>query len=150
MDTFIQPPIMTNTPREKTDVSNERRISSDSLTEILKGFNRLTFQSTINNYADDHSKINVAKSDTETKQVVATHTSDRKKIKVTATNNTNGNSPHKLLTKQKSQRSFQLSSRRLTKRARMRLVKIEGICMGYVRFSIRRSSWARRTALQVF
>ena len=43
-DTFIQPPVTTNTPREKTDVANERQISSDSLTETLKGFNRLTLQ----------------------------------------------------------------------------------------------------------
>ena len=35
-ETFIQPPITTNTPREKTDVANERLISSDSLIETLK------------------------------------------------------------------------------------------------------------------
>ena len=62
-DTFIQPPVTTNTPREKTDVSNERRISLDILAEMLKGFNRLTLQYTINNSADDHSNKNVAKSD---------------------------------------------------------------------------------------
>ena len=31
-DTFIHPPITKNTPREKTDVANERQISLDSLT----------------------------------------------------------------------------------------------------------------------
>ena len=35
-DSFIKTPVTTNTPREKTDVTNERRISSDSLTETLK------------------------------------------------------------------------------------------------------------------
>ena len=52
-NTLIQPPITTNEPREKIDVTKERRISSDSLTETIKGFHRLTLQSTIN---DDHSK----------------------------------------------------------------------------------------------
>ena len=31
-DNFIQYPVTTNTPREKTDVANEKRISSDSMT----------------------------------------------------------------------------------------------------------------------
>ena len=53
-DNFIQPPVTTNTPREKTDVANQRRISSDSLTETLKGFNILTLQSIFNDSADDH------------------------------------------------------------------------------------------------
>ena len=35
-DTFIQPQVTTNTTREKTDVANERLISSDSLIETLK------------------------------------------------------------------------------------------------------------------
>ena len=30
-DTFIQPPVTTNTPKLKTDVANERQISSESL-----------------------------------------------------------------------------------------------------------------------
>ena len=47
IETFIQSPVTTNTPRNKIDVSIERSISSDSLTETLKGFNRLTLQSTI-------------------------------------------------------------------------------------------------------
>ena len=56
MDTFIQPPVTNDTPREKTDVENERRISSDSLTERLKVFNILTLQSTINDSTDDNPK----------------------------------------------------------------------------------------------
>ena len=55
-DTFIQPPVTTNTPRDKIDVENERRIYSDSLTETLKGFNILTLQSKINDSTDDHKK----------------------------------------------------------------------------------------------
>ena len=96
-DTFIQPPVTTNTQREKTKVANERRISLGSLTEMLKGFNRLTLQSTINDSADDHSNKNVAKSDPKSDPLVATHTSDGKKRKVTDTDTTNRNSPHKLL-----------------------------------------------------
>ena len=53
-ETFIQPPVTPNTPRDKTDLENERQISLESLTETLKVFNRLTFQSTINDSADDH------------------------------------------------------------------------------------------------
>ena len=55
-DTFIQTPVTTNTPREETDIANERRIYSECLIETLKGFNRLTLQSAINNFADGHSK----------------------------------------------------------------------------------------------
>ena len=55
-DTFIQSPVTTNTPRKKTDVPNERQISSDSLTETTKGFNILTLQSTSNYYAYYHSE----------------------------------------------------------------------------------------------
>ena len=62
-DTFVQSPVTTNKPREKTEVPNERRISSDSLTETLKVFNRLTLKSTINNIVDDHSETNDPESD---------------------------------------------------------------------------------------
>ena len=74
-ETFIQTPITTNTPREKTDVENERRISSDSLIETIKGFNKLTLDSTINNSADDPLK-KIAKRDPKRDALVATHTSD--------------------------------------------------------------------------
>ena len=71
--TFIQSPVITNTPRNIANVSNERRISSDILAETIKGFNRLTLQSTINYSADYHSEKNDAESD----KVVDNHTSDR-------------------------------------------------------------------------
>ena len=51
-DTFIHTPVTANAPREKTDVANERQISSDILTETIKGFNILSLQSTINDSAD--------------------------------------------------------------------------------------------------
>ena len=101
MDTFIQFPVTTNAPRQKTDIPNERRIYSDSLTETLKGFNILKLQETISDSAYDHSDKNDARSDPKINQVVATHTSDGKKRKVIATDTTKGNSPHKLLTNQK-------------------------------------------------
>ena len=97
-DTFIQPPVTTNTPREKKYVANERQIPSDSLTETLKVFNKLTLQSTINDSTDDHSNKNVTESDPKSNQLVATHTSNRKKRKTADTDTTKGNYPHKLLT----------------------------------------------------
>ena len=97
MDNFIQSPVTTNKPRKKKNVPNERRISSDILAEMIKVFNRLTLQSTINNSSDYHSEKNDAKSDPKIDQVVATHTSDKNKIKVTDTDTTDRNSPHKLL-----------------------------------------------------
>ena len=65
---------------------------------MIKGFNRLTLQSTINNYADDHSNKNVAESDPKINPLVATHTSDGNGRKITDTDTTKGNYPHKLLT----------------------------------------------------
>ena len=79
MDTLIQPPIRTNTPREKIDIANERRIYLDSPTETLKVFNRLTLQSKINDSTDDHSNKNVPKSDQKRDPLVDTHTSDGRK-----------------------------------------------------------------------
>ena len=54
MDNFIQSPVTDSTPRKKTNVPNERQISSDSLEETIKGFTRLTLQSTINDSSDYH------------------------------------------------------------------------------------------------
>ena len=79
-DTFIHAPVTTNTPREKTYVANERRISSDSLTETLQRFNRLLLQSTINDSADDNLK-KVPESDPKSDQLEATNTSDGRKRK---------------------------------------------------------------------
>ena len=87
-DTFICPPVTTNTPREKTDVANERRISLDSITETLKRFNILTLQSTINNSSDDHLNRNVAESDPKRDQLIDTHTSDGRRGKFTDTDTT--------------------------------------------------------------
>ena len=45
MDTFCrQYPVTTNTQGENSNVTNERRISSDILAETIKGFNGLTIQ----------------------------------------------------------------------------------------------------------
>ena len=98
IDTFIQTPVTTNTPREKTDVANERQIYSESLTETLKGFNRLTLQSTINNSAFDHSNKNVTKSEPKSDQLIPTHTNDGKKRKITDADTIKVNSPQKILT----------------------------------------------------
>ena len=51
MDNLIQSPVTTNTPRNKTNVPNKKGISSESLIETIKRFNRLTLQSKINNSA---------------------------------------------------------------------------------------------------
>ena len=61
----------------------------------------MTLQSTINNSADDHSKINFAESDPKINPLVATHNSDINERKITDTGTTKGNSPHKLLTNRK-------------------------------------------------
>ena len=60
---FTQLPVPTNAPRKKTDVANERWIYLETVAETIKGFNKLTLQSTINDYTDDHSYKNVAESD---------------------------------------------------------------------------------------
>ena len=78
MDTFIQSPVMTNISRKKAKVQNEKGISLDSLAETIKGYNILTFQSTINDYADYHSEKNDTGSDQKRDQVVATQTSEEK------------------------------------------------------------------------
>ena len=57
----------------------------------------MTLQPTINDSADYHSDKNDADGDPKSDQVVATHTSDGKKRKVTDTDTTNGNSPQNLL-----------------------------------------------------
>ena len=101
-DTFIQSPVTTNAPREKTDVANERQIYSDSTEERIEGFNKLTLQSTINDSADDHSNKNATesdlKSDLKSDPLVATPTSYGNERKITDTDTTKVNSPHKLLT----------------------------------------------------
>ena len=68
------------------------------LIETIKGFNRLTLQSTIKNSADDHSNKNVAESDPKRNSLIATHTSGGNERKITDIDTTKGNSPHELLT----------------------------------------------------
>ena len=43
-DTLFKLPVTTNTPREKIKVATVRQVSSDSMTETMKLFNRLTLQ----------------------------------------------------------------------------------------------------------
>ena len=95
--TFIQSSVTTNTPINIANVLNERQISSVSLVETIKGFKILTLQPTISNSADYHSEKNDAESDPKRDQGVATHTGDRRKRKVTDTDTTNVNYPHKFL-----------------------------------------------------
>ena len=97
MDTFIQSPVTTNTPRNIANVPNERRITSEILAEMIKVFKELTLQPKINDSAYYNSDKNYTESDPKIDPLVATHTSDRKKINVTDTGNTNENSPQILL-----------------------------------------------------
>ena len=65
----------------------------DSLIETIKGFNRLTFQSIINDSSHDDSNKNVAGSDPKSDPLVATHTSDRNERKVADNDTTKRNPP---------------------------------------------------------
>ena len=67
---------------------------------MIKGFKGLTLQSTINDSAYHYSEEDDTESDSNSDPKVATHTSDGKKRKVTDTETTNRNSPHKSLTDQ--------------------------------------------------
>ena len=80
-DNFIQSLNMTNTPTKKTDIPNERWTSLDMLAETMKGFNRLTLNSSTNDSAGDHSDKNDANNNQKSNQVVGTHTSDKKRKK---------------------------------------------------------------------
>ena len=88
LDTFIQPPATTNKQRDKIELANERRISSSSLKNMIKGFNILTLQSTINDSADNISNKNVAESDLKSDPLVHTHNSNKKKGNITDTDTT--------------------------------------------------------------
>ena len=65
---------------------------------MIKGFNRLALQSTINDSADDNSNKNIIENNPKSDSFVDTHTSDGKKGKITDNDTTKGNYPHKLLT----------------------------------------------------
>ena len=98
MDSFCdQSPATTNTQGEIVNVKNERQISSEILTETIKGFNGLTIQLTTNDSAYYNSEEDDAEINPNSDPNVATHTSDGKKRKVTDTDTNNGNSPRKLL-----------------------------------------------------
>ena len=56
MDTFIQYPVTSNTPRNKSNVPNERRISLDILARTIKLFKGLMIEPTINDSAYYHSE----------------------------------------------------------------------------------------------
>ena len=90
-------PFTTNAQREFANVTDERQITSDILVETIEIFNVLTIQLTINDSTYYNLEEDDAESDPNSDAKVATHTSDGKKIKVTDTETTNGNSPHKLL-----------------------------------------------------
>ena len=60
------------------------------LAETIKSFKGLTLQSTINDSAYYNSEEDDAESNLKSDQLVATHTSDRKKRKVADNDTTNG------------------------------------------------------------
>ena len=92
MDIFYQSSVTTNTQRENANAifASKKRNTSDMLAETLKG---LTLDSTINNSANYNSEEDDAESDAKINMLVTTHTSDRKRIKVTDNDTTNGNYP---------------------------------------------------------
>ena len=97
MDTFCQSPATTSTQRKNENVPNERRISSDILSETIKIFKGFTLRATINNSGCYNSDEDDAEIDPKSDQLLATNTSDGKKRKVTDNDTTNRNSPQKLL-----------------------------------------------------
>ena len=99
MDNFCQYPVMTNIQRqnENTIFTSERRITSEILAETIKG---LTLHSTINDSEYYNSDEYDAKIDPKSDPLLATHTSDGAKRKVTDTDTTNRNTPQKLLINQ--------------------------------------------------
>ena len=99
MDTFFnQYPLTINTQRKDANVKNKRRISSNILAEIIKEFNGSTIKSTFNYSACYDSEEDGAESDPKNDSLVAIHTSDGNKRKITDNDTNTGNSAHKLLT----------------------------------------------------
>ena len=76
---------------------NEGRIASGILKETIKEFHGLTIQLTISNSAYYDSEEHDAVSDTKSDLLVATHTSDGNERKITDTDTTKINPPHKLI-----------------------------------------------------
>ena len=75
----------------------ERRFASGILKETIKEFHGLTIQLTISNSAYYDSEEHDAVSDTKSDLLVATHTSDGNERKITDTDTTKINPPHKLI-----------------------------------------------------
>ena len=94
MDTFCQSPAMTNIQGDNANaiLTSERIKNLDVIAETLKG---LTIDSTIRDSANYDSDKNDAEGNPKSDPLLDTHNSDRKKIKVTDTDTTNGNSPQK-------------------------------------------------------
>ena len=142
-DTFIQPPVTTNTPREKTDVANERRVSSGSLT---KGLKLLLIDASINNQQFCRWSFKPKYC--------------RKRYKKRSIGRYSHWWQKEMLTEEiihryywrteKYQLSSKASSCRLTKWPWMGLRQVGDIGMRYMRFSIKRSSRAQRAALWMF
>ena len=98
MDTFChQSPVTSNTLGEIENVTNERQISSDMLTETKNGFTGFTLHSTISNYSYYNSEEDNAERYPNVNPKVSTQNNDRKKIKGTDTVTNNINCPRKLL-----------------------------------------------------
>ena len=99
MDTvFNQYPITTNTQEDISNLTNKRQIYLKILAEMIKEFNGMTIQSTINESLYYDSQKDDAKSDPKINSLVGTHISDRNKRKITDNDTTNRNFPYKLLT----------------------------------------------------
>ena len=86
--------------KEDKSVTNERQIASDILKETIKYFHGVMIQSTIRNSAYYDSEEHDAVSDPKSDSLVATSTSNGNKRKITDTDTTNGNSPHRLISNQ--------------------------------------------------
>ena len=84
MDTFYQTPGIPNTQRESSNtiLTSDILNNSDALVETLKGL-------TINNAGYYNPEKNDTEGDPTSDPKKATHTSDRKKIKITDTSNRN-------------------------------------------------------------
>ena len=103
MDNFCQSPVTNNTQRNNANMIfiSERQNNLDVLSETLKV---LTIDSTIKNSVyynsdkhDAEGNRNDAERDPKSYPLVSTHTSDKKKRKVTDTDTTNESSQQKLL-----------------------------------------------------
>ena len=84
-------------PYEDANVTNERRIASDTLKETIQKVHGLTIQPTISNSVYYDSEEHNAVSDPKSDSLLDTHTSDGKERKISDTDTTNSKTPHKLI-----------------------------------------------------